>query len=83
MDMSVLCYHITYVCNDSVCFLTGQTQRQFDEFFRKTAWGGYIAKAEPEMQTEFFQRYLQDFISMTMTVTCEEDLQVVCLSEAF
>lgn len=31
------------------------------------------------MQTEFFQRYLQDFISMTMTVTCEEDLQVVIL----
>lgn len=28
------------------------------------------------MQTEFFQRYLQDFICMTMNVTSQKDLQV-------
>uniref|UniRef100_A0A8C4HAD0 RING-type E3 ubiquitin transferase n=1 Tax=Dicentrarchus labrax TaxID=13489 RepID=A0A8C4HAD0_DICLA len=50
----------------------------FDEFFWKTPLGRYIAKADPEMQTEFFHRYLQDFICMTMNVTCEEDLQLLC-----
>nr|XP_014014920.1 unnamed protein product [Salmo salar] len=30
------------------------------------------------MQAEFFHRYLQDFISMTMNVTCQEDLQLLC-----
>ncbi|KAL3987051.1 centrosome and spindle pole-associated protein 1 [Sarotherodon galilaeus] len=56
----------------------GQTQKDFVEFFWKTPLGRYIAKADPEMQVEFFQRYLQDFISMTMNVTSREDLQLLC-----
>ncbi|XP_070779019.1 E3 ubiquitin-protein ligase rnf213-alpha [Enoplosus armatus] len=55
----------------------GHTQRGFDEFFWKTPLGRYIEKAEPEMQSEFFQRYLQDFISMTMNVTCQNDLELL------
>lgn len=35
------------------------------------------------MQTEFFQRYLQDFICMTMNVTSQEDLQVHVLFVCF
>uniref|UniRef100_A0AAQ5Y0G2 RING-type E3 ubiquitin transferase n=1 Tax=Amphiprion ocellaris TaxID=80972 RepID=A0AAQ5Y0G2_AMPOC len=50
----------------------------FDDFFWKTPLGRYIAKSDPEMQAEFFHRYLQDFISMTMNVTCQEDLQLLC-----
>uniref|UniRef100_A0AAX7SI34 RING-type E3 ubiquitin transferase n=1 Tax=Astatotilapia calliptera TaxID=8154 RepID=A0AAX7SI34_ASTCA len=56
----------------------GQTQKEFVKFFWKTPLGRYIAKADPEMQVEFFQRYLQDFISMTMNVTSPEDLQLLC-----
>ncbi|XP_063327964.1 E3 ubiquitin-protein ligase rnf213-alpha [Pelmatolapia mariae] len=56
----------------------GQTQKEFVKFFWKTPLGRYIAKADPEMQVEFFQRYLQDFISMTMNVTSQEDLQLLC-----
>ncbi|XP_037649475.1 E3 ubiquitin-protein ligase rnf213-alpha isoform X2 [Sebastes umbrosus] len=56
----------------------GHTQREFEDFFWKTPLGRYIEKADREMQTEFFQRYLQDFISMTMNVTCQEDLQLLC-----
>ncbi|GLD49345.1 E3 ubiquitin-protein ligase rnf213-alpha-like protein, partial [Lates japonicus] len=56
----------------------GQTQREFEEFFWRTPLGRYIAKSDPEMQTEFFHRYLQDFISMTMNVTCQEDLELLC-----
>ncbi|CAJ1075083.1 E3 ubiquitin-protein ligase rnf213-alpha [Xyrichtys novacula] len=55
----------------------GHTQLEFDEFFWKTPLGRYIANADPEMQMEFFQRYLQDFILMTMNVTCQEDLQIL------
>ncbi|KAL0993465.1 hypothetical protein UPYG_G00108340 [Umbra pygmaea] len=56
----------------------GHTLNQFVEFFDKTPLGRYIAKADPEMQVEFFHRYLQDFISMIMNVTCQEDLQLLC-----
>lgn len=56
----------------------GHTQKEFVEFFWKTPLGRYIAKADPEMQAEFFHRYLQDFISMTMNVTSHEELQLLC-----
>ncbi|XP_041633633.1 E3 ubiquitin-protein ligase rnf213-alpha isoform X2 [Cheilinus undulatus] len=56
----------------------GQTQLEFDEFYWKTPLGRYIEKADQEMQKEFFHRYLQDFIFMTMNVTCQEDLQILC-----
>ncbi|XP_042360235.1 E3 ubiquitin-protein ligase rnf213-alpha [Plectropomus leopardus] len=56
----------------------GHTQQEFDKFFWRTPLGPYIEKADREMQIEFFQRYLQDFISMTMNVTCQEDLQLLC-----
>lgn len=55
---------------------SGRTQQEFDEFFWKTPLGQYIGKAGPEMQMEFYQRYLQDFVCMTMNVTCPEDLKV-------
>uniref|UniRef100_A0A672GQ55 RING-type E3 ubiquitin transferase n=1 Tax=Salarias fasciatus TaxID=181472 RepID=A0A672GQ55_SALFA len=58
----------------------GHTQQQFDEFFWKTPLGRYITEADPDMQMEFFHRYLQDFICMTMTVSCQEDRQVVLRS---
>lgn len=61
---------------ECVCLL-GHTQGEFDELFWKTPLGRYITKADEETQREFFQRYLQDFIAMTMNVTCPEDLQVV------
>ncbi|KAE8283229.1 E3 ubiquitin-protein ligase rnf213-alpha [Larimichthys crocea] len=56
----------------------GHNQQEFDEFFWKTPLGRYIMKADPELQTEFFHRYLQDFVCMTMNVTCPEDLQLLC-----
>uniref|UniRef100_A0A3P8VZZ7 RING-type E3 ubiquitin transferase n=1 Tax=Cynoglossus semilaevis TaxID=244447 RepID=A0A3P8VZZ7_CYNSE len=55
----------------------GHTQKDFVGFFWKTPLGRYIAKANPEMQIEYFQRYLQDFISMTMNVTCQGDVQLL------
>ncbi|KAJ7989846.1 hypothetical protein DPEC_G00308720 [Dallia pectoralis] len=56
----------------------GHTLSQFVEFFSKTPLGRYITKADRDMQVEFFHRYLQDFISMTMNGTCQEDRQLLC-----
>ncbi|XP_072560845.1 E3 ubiquitin-protein ligase rnf213-alpha isoform X2 [Paramormyrops kingsleyae] len=55
----------------------GQTLKQFDEFFWNTPLGTYIAAADAEMQLQLFQRYLQDFISMSMKVTSDEVLQLL------
>lgn len=67
-------HYITEKC--IYCFFLGLSQQEFDGFFWNTPLGRYIAKTDLEMQTEFFQRYLQDFICMTMNVTCQEDIQV-------
>ncbi|XP_017280867.1 E3 ubiquitin-protein ligase rnf213-alpha [Kryptolebias marmoratus] len=56
----------------------GHTQLELVEFFWKTPLGSYIAKANSEIQMEFYHRYLQDFISMSMNITCPEDLQLLC-----
>ncbi|KAL1265130.1 hypothetical protein QQF64_003157, partial [Cirrhinus molitorella] len=55
----------------------GHTIKQFEEFFWKTPLGRYISEATQETQIEFFHRYLQDFISMTMNVTSEVDLKLL------
>ncbi|XP_026134867.1 E3 ubiquitin-protein ligase rnf213-alpha-like isoform X3 [Carassius auratus] len=56
----------------------GHTLKQFEEFFWKTPLGRYISEASREMQMEFFHRYLQDFISMTMNVKSTVDLELLC-----
>ncbi|XP_028266969.1 E3 ubiquitin-protein ligase rnf213-alpha-like isoform X1 [Parambassis ranga] len=56
----------------------GHTPQEFENFFWKTPLGLYIGKADPEMQAEFLQRYLQDFVSMMMNVTSQEELQLLC-----
>ncbi|XP_066499023.1 E3 ubiquitin-protein ligase rnf213-alpha [Hoplias malabaricus] len=55
----------------------GHSQKQFDVFFWKTPLGRYIAKVEEEMQLEFFHRYLQDFICLTMNISSEVELQLL------
>ncbi|XP_067222276.1 E3 ubiquitin-protein ligase rnf213-alpha-like [Chanodichthys erythropterus] len=55
----------------------GHTLEQFEEFFREIPLGMYISEATQEMQKEFFHRYLQDFISMTLNVTLEVDLELL------
>uniref|UniRef100_A0AAV2KEC8 Ring finger protein 213 n=1 Tax=Knipowitschia caucasica TaxID=637954 RepID=A0AAV2KEC8_KNICA len=55
----------------------GQTQLQFDDFFWNTPLGRFIGKEDQETQTEFYHRYLQDYISLTMNVSCEEEMQLL------
>uniref|UniRef100_A0A3Q3AP92 RING-type E3 ubiquitin transferase n=1 Tax=Kryptolebias marmoratus TaxID=37003 RepID=A0A3Q3AP92_KRYMA len=58
--------------------LQNEGKSELVEFFWKTPLGSYIAKANSEIQMEFYHRYLQDFISMSMNITCPEDLQLLC-----
>ncbi|XP_053095106.1 E3 ubiquitin-protein ligase rnf213-alpha isoform X3 [Pangasianodon hypophthalmus] len=55
----------------------GHTLKQFEEFFRRTPLGRYIAEAEEEMQVDFFHRYLQDFVSLTTNVTTEVEQKLL------
>uniref|UniRef100_A0A3Q2E155 RING-type E3 ubiquitin transferase n=1 Tax=Cyprinodon variegatus TaxID=28743 RepID=A0A3Q2E155_CYPVA len=50
---------------------------QNEELFWKTPVGLYIEKADSQTQMEFYHRYLQDFICMSMNVTSAEDLQLL------
>ncbi|XP_036840034.1 E3 ubiquitin-protein ligase rnf213-alpha-like isoform X4 [Oncorhynchus mykiss] len=52
--------------------------RQFEEFFPKIPLGQYMATMNEKMQREFFQRYLQDFIAMTMKVSSAGELKLLC-----
>uniref|UniRef100_A0A8C1YEU9 RING-type E3 ubiquitin transferase n=1 Tax=Cyprinus carpio TaxID=7962 RepID=A0A8C1YEU9_CYPCA len=50
----------------------------FVVFFWNIPLGRYISEATQEMQMEFFHRYLQDFISMTMKVASVVNLELLC-----
>ncbi|XP_059197009.1 E3 ubiquitin-protein ligase rnf213-alpha-like [Centropristis striata] len=53
------------------------------KLFSNTPLGSYMAKnVNEKMKKEFFERYLQDFVSMTMKVASEEELQLLCQSLA-
>ncbi|KAM9358387.1 E3 ubiquitin-protein ligase rnf213-alpha-like [Symphorus nematophorus] len=55
----------------------------FQELFVNTPLGSYMAKnVNDKMKKEFFERYLQDFVSMTMKVASDEELQLLCLALA-
>ncbi|XP_019201510.1 E3 ubiquitin-protein ligase rnf213-alpha isoform X1 [Oreochromis niloticus] len=55
----------------------------FYDLFLETPLGTYISeKANEKMKREFFKRYLQDFVSMTMKVASDEELQLLCQAMA-
>ncbi|XP_038133385.1 E3 ubiquitin-protein ligase rnf213-alpha isoform X1 [Cyprinodon tularosa] len=56
----------------------GHTHLKLVELFWKTPVGLYIEKADSQTQMEFYHRYLQDFICMSMNVTSAEDLKLLC-----
>lgn len=71
---------ICRLCHFCINFdFTGHNQLKLIEIFWSTPLGRYIEKADSETQMEFYHRYLQDFIYMSMNVTSPEDLQVVLI----
>ncbi|XP_036388951.1 E3 ubiquitin-protein ligase rnf213-alpha-like [Megalops cyprinoides] len=54
------------------------TRQKFEEIFHKTPLGRYVGDTDPETQRELFHRYLQDVVSMTLKMSSEDDLQLLC-----
>ncbi|XP_022619645.1 E3 ubiquitin-protein ligase rnf213-alpha-like [Seriola dumerili] len=51
----------------------------FRDLFLNTPLGSYMAKnVNEKMGKEFLERYLQDFVSMTMKVPSDEELKLLC-----
>ncbi|XP_034144887.1 E3 ubiquitin-protein ligase rnf213-alpha isoform X2 [Esox lucius] len=55
-----------------------QHRREFDALFKEIPLGQYLDTVDKKLQMEFFQRYLQDFIAMTMKVASEAELKLLC-----
>lgn len=53
-----------------------QSHKQFEEVFKRTVLGEYFESVDKKMQKEFFQRYLQDFVALTMKVSAFGEQQV-------
>uniref|UniRef100_A0A8B9GXZ7 RING-type E3 ubiquitin transferase n=1 Tax=Astyanax mexicanus TaxID=7994 RepID=A0A8B9GXZ7_ASTMX len=53
-------------------------EREGNSFFHRTAIGEYFLNLDEKMQREFFQRYLQDFIALTMKVSSIGEQQLLC-----
>lgn len=53
-----------------------QSHKQFEEVFKRTFLGEYFERVDKKMQKEFFQRYLQDFVALTMKVSTVSEQQV-------
>uniref|UniRef100_A0A3Q4I151 RING-type E3 ubiquitin transferase n=1 Tax=Neolamprologus brichardi TaxID=32507 RepID=A0A3Q4I151_NEOBR len=55
----------------------------FHDLFLKTPLGTYMAKnVNEKLKKEFFKKYLQDFVSMTMKVASDEKLELLCQAMA-
>ncbi|XP_042164105.1 E3 ubiquitin-protein ligase rnf213-alpha-like [Oncorhynchus tshawytscha] len=63
---------------DELLIQTQQTRGRVEVFFEKIPLGQYLATLGEKLQREFFQRYLQDFIAMTMKVASEAELKHLC-----
>ncbi|XP_063075937.1 E3 ubiquitin-protein ligase rnf213-alpha [Engraulis encrasicolus] len=56
----------------------GHSDEQFERIYWKTPLGREIDQLGPEVQLEILQRYLQDFVAMTMKVTSKGELELLC-----
>ncbi|XP_029904896.1 E3 ubiquitin-protein ligase rnf213-alpha-like [Myripristis murdjan] len=56
-----------------------QTFGHFEDLFKNLPLGSYMAHGvSDQMKKEFFQRYLQDFVSLQMTVATDDELKLLC-----
>ncbi|XP_078081837.1 E3 ubiquitin-protein ligase rnf213-beta [Mustelus asterias] len=56
-------------------YMEGQTEQKMNEIFNKTAFGKYLSNVGAERKHNFFSRYLDDFLLMTMSISCESEFQ--------
>ncbi|XP_069008985.1 E3 ubiquitin-protein ligase rnf213-alpha-like, partial [Embiotoca jacksoni] len=64
---------------DGLMMQTSRHKSKYTGLFLNTPLGSYIVtNVKENMKKEFFQKYLQDFVSMTIKVTSNEELQLLC-----
>lgn len=58
-------------------FLAEHSLSDFHNLFLKTPLGNYMAtNVNEKIKKEFFNRYLQDFVSMTIKVASDQEIEV-------
>lgn len=71
---------INNIINRDFSLPIDQSHKQFEEVFKRTVLGEYFESVDKKMQKEFFQRYLQDFVALTMKVSSVGEQQVSLFS---
>ncbi|XP_041073204.1 E3 ubiquitin-protein ligase rnf213-alpha-like [Carcharodon carcharias] len=56
-------------------YMEGQTEQKVNEIFNKTGFAKYLSNVSEEGRQDFFLRYLDDFLLMTMSISCEAEFQ--------
>ncbi|XP_067914752.1 E3 ubiquitin-protein ligase rnf213-alpha [Heterodontus francisci] len=64
---------------DELCiqaqYMEGQTEQKMNEIFNKTGFGKYLSNVCEEWRQNFFLRYLDDFLLMTMSISSESEFE--------
>ncbi|XP_053368256.1 E3 ubiquitin-protein ligase rnf213-alpha-like [Clarias gariepinus] len=55
-----------------------QSHKQFEEVFKRTVLGEYFATVDKKMLKEFFEKYLKDFVALTMKVSNVAEQKSLC-----
>ncbi|XP_073332592.1 E3 ubiquitin-protein ligase rnf213-alpha-like [Pagrus major] len=64
---------------DGLMMQTVRHQSNYNTLFINTPLGSYISKnVNKKMKKDFFERYLKDFVSMSVDVASDEELQLLC-----
>ncbi|XP_043570887.1 E3 ubiquitin-protein ligase rnf213-alpha-like isoform X2 [Chiloscyllium plagiosum] len=56
-------------------YMEGQGEHKLNEIFNKTGFGKYLSNLSEEWRQEFFLRYLNDFLLMTMSISSESEFE--------
>ncbi|GCB69384.1 hypothetical protein scyTo_0001043 [Scyliorhinus torazame] len=56
-------------------YMEGRTEQKVNEIFNRTGFGKYLSNVSGEWRLDFFWRYLDDFLLMTMSISCELEFQ--------
>uniref|UniRef100_UPI00398E3990 E3 ubiquitin-protein ligase rnf213-alpha-like isoform X1 n=2 Tax=Pristiophorus japonicus TaxID=55135 RepID=UPI00398E3990 len=56
-------------------YMEGQTEKKLNEIFNKTGFGKYLSNVSEEWRQNFFLRYLDDFLLMTMSISSELEFE--------
>ncbi|XP_072882379.1 E3 ubiquitin-protein ligase rnf213-alpha-like [Hemitrygon akajei] len=56
-------------------YMEGQVEQKLNEIFNKTGFGKYLSEVNEEWRHNFFFRYLDDFLLMTMSISSKLEFE--------